>query len=140
MGKPSNGWHLRYLLAFTILDFITDSLRFVLSRDSVSNQGLLFNDGFYFQFQDFCLICSVPIHCSIKSSAYCNFISTIIKSSAYYNFNNHKIIIIFPLDNPTEAEKRLRKKVGGGMVKGVKERNEQGEKGRRGEAGWECYF
>ena len=65
-----------------------------------------------------------------------------MKSSAYYNFNNHKIIIIiiFPLDNPTEAEKCLRKKVGGGMVKGVKERNEQGEKGRRGEAGWECYF
>lgn len=64
MGKPSNGWHLRYLLVFT--DLITDSLRFVLSRDSVSNQRLLFNDGFYFQFQDLSnLQCS--IRCSLKA-------------------------------------------------------------------------
>ena len=49
---------------------------------SVSSQGLLFSDGFYFQFQELELELSnlqCSIHCSIKSSAYCNFISTIKK-------------------------------------------------------------
>ena len=54
-------------LRLPILDFITYSLTFVLSWDSVSRQGLLFNDGFYFQFQGFCLICSVQYIAPLKA-------------------------------------------------------------------------
>ena len=81
MGKPSYGWHLQYLLAFTnpglhyLLPYVCLKLRFCQqTRPSVQWWVLLPIPGLLSNLQ-----CS--IHCSIKSSAYCNFISAIRKNT-----------------------------------------------------------